>query len=420
VSAGESARGGAVTAVPAPLSGVVVLDLSHFLAGPYAGLALADLGADVIKVEDPGRPDEARSIGPCFSTGQSDYFGSLNWGKRSLAVRLSDPAGRDAFLQVVRHADVVIDNYKPGVMDKLGLSPAALHNANERVVTCTLSGFGATGPLARRPGYDYTIQALAGVMSLTGDPDRPPGKAGISYVDHCGGLVAALGVAAALVQRSVTGAGRHLDLSLFDAQVSMMTYLASWQLNAGYETGRRADGAHPSIVPAQTFPTADGHMSVFVGNDPMFRRLAEALGDPYLADERFAANAGRHAARDELIAHLQALFTTRTTEDWVTLLAGRDVACAAVNSVAGALAEPQVQARGLIAETGPSGPAYRHVRGPVPLDDGRAAMAAPLLGEHSSEVLGAAGMPAEQIRDLIDRGVVVEARGHPRVNSSRK
>ena len=394
---------------PAPLRGVVVLDVSHFLAGPYAAMTLADLGADVVKVEDVDRPDEARRVGPVFNDGQSDYFASLNWGKRSLALRLARPDGRDVFLRLARHVDVVIDNSKPGVMDKLGLGPDSLHRVNERIVTCSLSSFGATGPLARRPGYDYTIQALTGVMSLTGDPDRAPGKSGISYVDHSGGIVAALGIAAAIVERNATGIGRHLDLSLFDTQMSMLSYLAAWQLNAGYEAGRSANGAHPSIVPAQTFRTADGHMSVFVGNDAMFARLASALGDPFLESAGFATNDGRYEGRVELIERLDATFASRPTDHWVDVLTSYDVPCAPVNTVAEALVEPQTQARGLVAETIAGGhDPYRHVRGPIPLDDAHATIPAPRLGEHSTEVLLAAGFTPVDVHALLSRGAVVQ------------
>jgi len=242
-----------------PLAGVRVLDFCHFLAGPYAALALADLGADVIKVEDPGHPDEARRVGPCFDGDESVYFRSLNWAKRSVGIRLASPEGRAVALDLVAGADVVLDNYRPGVMAKLGLDPDTLAGVNPRIVTVSLSGFGATGPSAARPGYDYTIQALAGVMSLTGEPDGPPGKAGISYVDHSGGLAAALAVCAALVERGRTGLGRHIDVALFDVQVSMLTYLAAWQMNGGFVPGgrraaptRRSSRPRPSPPPTGT------------------------------------------------------------------------------------------------------------------------------------------------------------------------
>jgi crotonobetainyl-CoA:carnitine CoA-transferase CaiB-like acyl-CoA transferase len=386
-----------------PLAGVRVLDLCHFLAGPYATLVLADLGADVIKIEDPARPDEARSLGPYFQHGQSLYFAALNWGKRSFSARLASPEGRQAVLDLARTADVVVDNYRPGVTAKLGLDHAALSEADPRIITCSLSGYGESGPYAARPGYDYTIQALAGVMSMTGEPDAPPGKAGISYVDHSGGLAAALAVTAALVQRSRTGVGTHVDVGLFDVQVSMLTYLASWQLNAGFSPARTRSGAHPSIVPAQVFETADGYVSVFVGNDPMWKRLVGAIGEPRLADSAYDTTAGRSEHRETVLATLGAAFRTRSTADWVELLIERAVPCAPVNDLADALADPQVQARGLIATADhPTYGQYSHVCGPLAgMGAGAERRGAPLLGEHTEALLSELGYDEERIRQLV-------------------
>jgi crotonobetainyl-CoA:carnitine CoA-transferase CaiB-like acyl-CoA transferase len=389
-----------------PLAGVLVLDLCHFLAGPYATAALADLGADVIKVEDPEHPDEARAVGPYYRE-QSLYFESLNWGKKSLALRLRHPEGRRLLLELVKRADVVIDNFKPGVMTRLGLSHRELTEANPRVVTCSLSGFGATGPSASRPGYDYTIQARAGVMSLTGEPDGPPGKAGISYVDHSGGLATALAATAALLERDRTGVGRHLDLSLYDVQISMLSYLASWSMNADYVPVRQPGGAHPSIVPAQNFATSDGHICLFVGNDPMWQRFTSAVGDPVLAAERFATNGSRYALRAELLERLQDVLLTRTTSAWLDSLAAADVPCEPVNSLAEALSDEQIRARSLVVTNqGGPGQRSRHTRGPVPLDDDRAAVPAPLLGADTEEVLACLGLDTHEMARLRTDGVV--------------
>ena len=260
-----------------PLAGVSVVDLTHFLAGPYASLCLAEMGASITKVEDPERPDEARLVGPHFLGGESLYFLSLNWAKESLAVRLSSDRGRKTLLRVVADADVVLDNFRPGVMEKLGLGHEQLREANPQIVSCSLSGYGDTGPYREQPGYDYTIQALSGVMSLTGEPDGPPGKAGISYVDHAAGLAAGMAVCAALVGRGRGSGGRHIDMSLLDVQISMLSYVAAWGLNGGSLPAREQSGAHPSIVPAQTFATRDGHVSVFVGNDEIWGRLVGVL-----------------------------------------------------------------------------------------------------------------------------------------------
>jgi crotonobetainyl-CoA:carnitine CoA-transferase CaiB-like acyl-CoA transferase len=391
----------------APLRGIRVLELCHFLAGPYAGLVLADLGADVVKVEDPAHPDDARSMGPHFQGDQSLYFAALNSGKRSVGVRIATDDGRAVVEDLVRAADVVIDNYRPGVLARFGLGPESLHAVNPAVVTCSLTGYGQTGPDAQRAGYDYTIQALAGVMSLAGEPDGPPTKAGISYVDHSGGISAALGVCAALVERSRTGVGTHVDLGLFDVQISMLTYLASWQRNRAAEFTRTASSAHPSLVPAQNFRTADGHLALFVGNDGMWRRLVDALGDPALADDRFATREGRFSTRDEVIERVQRVLLTATGREWERRLGDAGVACGTVNDVAGALAEPQTVARGLVVESEhPVYGRYHHLRGPLPMQATDAALPAPLLGEHTDEVLAAVGYARDRIVALRHAGVV--------------
>jgi crotonobetainyl-CoA:carnitine CoA-transferase CaiB-like acyl-CoA transferase len=363
------------------------------------------------------------------------YFRSLNWAKRSVGIRLAAPEGRAVALDLVAGADVVLDNYRPGVMAKLGLDPDTLAAVNPRIVTVSLSGFGATGPSAARPGYDYTIQALAGVMSLTGEPDGPPGKAGISYVDHSGGLAAALAVCAALVERGRTGLGRHVDVALFDVQVSMLTYLAAWQMNGGFVPGRTASASHPSIVPAQNFAAADGHLSLFVGNDPMWARLVAALDDPRLADPRWLTTAGRYEHRAAVIGCLHGILAQRPVAEWVERLTANGVPCAPVNSIAEALADPQVVARGMVADVpvapgpvaprpvaprpvapgpaaggsapdGPGGAQYRCVRGPLPTAGPPPTAGAPTLGQHTADVLAALGYGPERIGALLAAGVI--------------
>jgi crotonobetainyl-CoA:carnitine CoA-transferase CaiB-like acyl-CoA transferase len=390
-----------------PLDGVRVLELCHFLAGPYAGFVLADLGADVVKVEDPSHPDDARSMGPHFQGEQSLYFLALNSGKRSIGVRLSTAGGRAVVEDLVRNADVVIDNYRPGVLAKFGLGHDALREVNPAVITCSLTGYGETGPDAQRAGYDYTIQALAGVMSLAGEPDGPPTKAGISYVDHSGGITAALGVCAALVERARTGTGTHVDVGLFDVQISMLTYLASWQRNRGADFERTANSAHPSLVPAQNFRTADGHLALFVGNDGMWRRFVDAVGDPALADERFATREGRLTYRNDVIGQVQRVLLTASSQQWEARLGEVGVACGAVNDVGGALEEPQTLARGLVLHNEhPGYGGYEHVRGPLPTLGSRTVRPAPLLGEHTAEVLADLGYTPERIAALRDASIV--------------
>jgi crotonobetainyl-CoA:carnitine CoA-transferase CaiB-like acyl-CoA transferase len=392
----------------APLAGVRVLDLGQVLAGPYATLTLAALGADVIKLEDPDRPDPARATGPCFLGEQSVYFAALNSGKRSLAVRLSTQRGRNVVYDVVRRVDVVVDNFRPNVTAKLGLADGDLRPLNPGLITCSLTAFGETGPDSRRPGYDYTVQALTGVMSLAGEPDGPPVKAGISYVDHSGGLAAALAVCAALVERARTGVGRHIDLGLLDVQVSMLSYLAAWDLTAGYVPQRVPGGAHPSLVPAQVFPTSDGWLSIFVGNDGLWAKLVAVIADQRVAGPELANSDGRLRERESVVAILSEVFVQRSTGHWVELLVAAGVPVAPVNSLDEALAEPQVVGRGLVvrSEHRQYG-AYGHVVGPLPtLECGRLAPA-PTIGEHTRELLTEIGYEPPEVERLLAEGAVV-------------
>jgi crotonobetainyl-CoA:carnitine CoA-transferase CaiB-like acyl-CoA transferase len=389
------------------LSGVRILDVTHFLAGPYATMTLADLGAEVIKLEDPDRPDEARGVGPYFQKGQSLYFAALNSGKLSIALRMGRPEAAEVLGRLVRRADVVVDNYRPGVTRKLGLDHDSLRAINPKIITCSITGYGEFGPRKDLPAYDYTIQALTGVMSMAGESHGPPTKAGVSYVDHSGGLVAALAVCAALVERSRTGVGRHLDVSLYDVQVSMLSYLASWRLNAGYEPTRLDHGAHPSLVPAQIFPVADGWVSVFVGNDAMWRRLTDVVDEPELCDDAFSTNAGRGAGKERLLGTLGRRLASLTMHECEALLMTAGVPCSSVNSLGDALADPQVQARGLTRSmSSDSYGDYVGVTGPLPVHTQPHASAAPMLGEHSRQLLAEVGYDAGQVETLVAGEVV--------------
>lgn len=370
-----------------PLTGVRVLDLTHFLAGPYATWILAELGADVIKVEDPEHPDEARTVGPYFQERQSLYFAALNGGKRSIALSLRSQKDRETLDGLVHTSDVLVSNSRPGVMAKIGLAPEELRQKNSRLISCSITGFGETGPYVSRPGYDYTIQALTGVMSMTGEPGGPPAKAGISYVDHTGGLGAALAVCAALVARARTGQGGHLDLALLDLQVSMLTYLAAWNLNTGYPGERSPSGSHPSIVPAQNFATADGYISVFVGNDGIWQRFLDVFpDDSFLRSPRFRTGKGRRENRSVLVDRIGPRLRSRTSAEWVETFNKHRVPCARVNDLSEAMQDEQILARGLVREsTSRTYGTYRHVSGPFPML-GQAHRPAPDLGEHSAEI----------------------------------
>jgi crotonobetainyl-CoA:carnitine CoA-transferase CaiB-like acyl-CoA transferase len=335
------------------------------------------------------------------------YFLSLNWGKRSFAVRLGCPEGRQLMLDLIKVADAVIDNYRPQVLARLGLDHEVLAEVNPRIVTCSLTGFGESGAYSKRPGFDYTIQATAGVMSLTGEPGGPPGKAGISYVDHAGGLAASLAVCTALLERERTGRGRHIDLGLMDTQISMLTYLASWHLNAGAQVERTANASHPSMVPAQNFETKDGWISLFVGNDNNWRQLTAAINDKRLFETGYLTNSGRFERKDELLALLRELIRTRSTDEWVTQLVSLNIPCAPVNSLGEALESPPVLDRDLIqtAHNSYYRP-YQHVSGPVPAIGDRGGRGAPVLGEHTVEILADIGHPRSTVTRLIEAGIV--------------
>lgn len=383
------------------LAGVRVVEVSHFLAGPYAGMILADLGADVVKLEDPQRPDEARGLGPHFLNGQSLYFAALNWGKRSLALPASPEDRHQVTHDLLASADVLLTNFRPQALARLGLDRPSLERLHPRLVSCSLTGFGETGPYADRPGYDYTIQAASGAMGLAGEPGGPPVKAGISYVDHSGGLAAALAVTAGLLARARTGTGVHIDLGLFDIQMSMLSYLAAWSLNAGFEPVAVADSAHPSLVPAQNFPTATGWLTLFVGNDSMWSRLVEVLGDNELADPAFRTAAGRATGRHSLVERLKQILRSAPAAEWAERLSAAGVACAPVAAVSDALEDAQTIARRLVVESDhPSYGCYRHVPGPFPTHSVGARTPAPLMGEHTAEVLAELGYGSDRIRSL--------------------
>ncbi|MDF1522163.1 MAG: CoA transferase [Trueperaceae bacterium] len=340
------------------LSGLVVLDLSRVLAGPYATQVLADLGATVWKIEPP-RGDDTRGWGPPFAGGEpgsapvgeprSAYYLSANRHKRSVVVDLKAPGGADVVRRLAARADVAIDNFKVGDLARYGLDAATLRAANPRLVTCSITGFGATGPRASEPGYDAAIQALAGVMAMTGETDGPPVKVGVAWVDVLTGLHAAVGVLAALRARDATGVGRHLDVALFDVALASAVNQAQATLLTGEAPVRRGS-AHPNIVPYQAFAAADAPVMVACGNDAQFAHLAAAVGLPELAAEpRFATNAARVAHREALVPLLAARFATALRDAWVERLLAVGVPATPVLDLAEALADPQTVARGMVA-----------------------------------------------------------------------
>jgi crotonobetainyl-CoA:carnitine CoA-transferase CaiB-like acyl-CoA transferase len=387
-----------------PLHGVRVLAVEQYGAGPFGSLHLADLGADVVKIEDPSvGGDVGRSVTPyADDDGDSLFFQAFNRNKRSIALDLTDTADRAIFDELVRHSDAVYSNLRGDVPRRLRLRYEDLAPLNPAIVCCSLSAYGATGPRAAEPGYDYVVQGLAGWMSLTGEPDGPPTKTGPSLVDFSGGYVAALALLAGLHAARRDGVGMDCDVSLFDAALAMLSYPATWHLTAGHRPERTARSAHPSLVPFQNFPTADGWIVVACPKEKFWVRLVDALGQPDLADDpRFASYDARRRNHAELQDILDSLLTTRTTGEWIDLLVDAGVPCAPVNDVAAALDEPQTLARGMVVETEhPRWGTVRHVASPVKVGEPRDAhRRAPSLDEDREAILrDVLGWSDERIR----------------------
>jgi crotonobetainyl-CoA:carnitine CoA-transferase CaiB-like acyl-CoA transferase len=381
-----------------PLAGLKVLELARILAGPWVGQLLADLGADVVKVERPGAGDDTRGWGPPFVEAEDGgdlsaaYFHSCNRGKRSIAVDFESEEGQALVRKLASHADVVIENFKVGGLKKYGLDYEGLKKVNPRLVYCSITGFGQNGPYAARAGYDFMIQGLGGIMDLTGDPEGEPQKIGVAYVDIFTGVYSVVGILAALRQRDQTGEGAHLDMALLDVQTSVLANQAMNYLASG-KSPRRMGNAHPNIVPYQVFPVADGHVIVAVGNDSQFSRFVAVLGQPELAqDERFATNAGRVRHRADLVPVLTALTLKITRETLLSALEKQGVPAGPINTVEDVFADAQVIARGMridLPSAAAKGGAIPSVRSPIvmngePMAAGRPS---PRLGEHTDEVL---------------------------------
>lgn len=339
------------SAPPRPLEGIKVLDLSRVLAGPWAGQMLADYGADVLKVERPGAGDDTRTWGPPW-WGEGDdkvaaYFMCANRGKRSLAIDLATPEGAALVRQLAAEADVLLENYKVGQLAKYGLDADSLRALNPGLIYCSITGYGQTGPLSHKAGYDFAIQAEGGLMSITGEPDGEPQKVGVAVVDLMTGVYATTAILAALHERGRTGVGRWIDASLFDVQVAMLANQASNQL-IGHKTPKRMGNAHPNIVPYQVFPTADGHMVLAIGNDGQFARFCIAANHADIAqDILFATNPARVANRATLIPLITGWTLTRTTAEWSAALDHAAVPCSPILDVGQVLAHPHVAARGM-------------------------------------------------------------------------
>ncbi|KAA5830048.1 CoA transferase [Saccharopolyspora hirsuta] len=385
-----------------PLDGVVVADFSRVLAGPYATMLLADLGATVIKVERPGTGDDTRSWGPPWTEHSSSYFESVNRGKRSIALDLDDPQDRATALDLVRRADVLVQNFKPGALARHGLDHAAAREINPRLIYTSISGFGSAGG-ADLPGYDFVVQALGGLMSITGEADGPPMKVGVALVDVLTGKDAALGIMAALRHRELTGEGQHVEVNLLSSLLASLVNQMSGLLTTGVAP-QRMGNRHPSIAPYETLRCEDAFLAVAVGNDGQFRKLCGALGLVGLPDDpRFATNAQRVAHRDELARQLENVLGARTAADWQERLQGLGIACGQVNDLSRAV--HYAESLGLRPMVDPGGGAAMQVRMPIDFSAHGSAdpTPPPLLGEHGKEVLAWLEDPAEPLPPIVSK-----------------
>ena len=384
-----------------PLAHIRVLDLSRVLAGPWAGQNLADLGAEVIKVERPKVGDDARAFGPPWvkdragrDTKDSAYFTSANRGKKSITVNVAKPEGQALIRALIPECDVLIENYKHGDLARYGLGYDDLKDVNPRLVYCSVTGFGQTGPYRERPGYDFMIQGMGGMMSVTGEPDGAPGggpqRAGVPIADIITGMYASIAICAALANRAETGKGQHLDLALLDSQIALLAYQNTNYFSTGTPP-RRIGNLHPNIVPYQPFKSSDGEVIVACGNDNLFRKFCDAAGHPELAtDPRFATNGKRVENRAEMTRLIQDIFGNKTTAEWLALLEAAGVPNGPINNIAQVFEEPQVRARGVKIELDHTAAGKLPlVASPMRFSETplEYRLPPPLLGEHTDQIL---------------------------------
>jgi formyl-CoA transferase/CoA:oxalate CoA-transferase len=391
------------------LSGFTVIDFTRVLSGPYCTMVLADHGARVIKVEHPVHGDDTRHWGPPFVASESAYFLSINRNKESLTVDFKHAEGRAIIERLLSRADVLVENFRPGTLDAVGLGAAEVMARFPRLIYCSISGYGQTGPRRDEPGYDAVMQAEGGLMSITGEADGPPYRLGVAITDIVSGLFAAQGVLAALVARERTGQGQRVDIGMLDATTALLTYQAGNYFTTG-EVPARLGNRHPTIVPYECFETTDGDLVVAGGNDGIWRRLCQVLELPELAeDARFATNKDRVAHYDALRPRLAERLKTRTRAEWTARFAEAGVPCGSVREISEVLADPQLAARGMIAAVDhPGVGSIRVIGSPVKLSETPSSVrtAPPMLGQHADTILTELGYEADAIRSLRSARVV--------------
>lgn len=385
------------------LSGIKVLDLSRVLAGPYCSMLLADHGAEVVKVEQPGKGDDTRAFGPPFVKGESAYFLSINRGKKSITVDLKTDQGKEIVRRLAEKADVILENFRPGVADKLGVGYEAVKAFNPRVVYASVSGFGATGPDRLKPGYDLMIQGMGGLMSITGPAGEMPGKVGASISDILAGIYAFQGILLALFHRERTGKGQRVDISMLDSVVSVLTHQAQNYFTTGKAPVRRGN-RHPSICPYETFTASDGYVNIAVGNDKLWQSFCDLIGRPELkSDPRFLTNPKRVENHDALFPILNEIVKTRTTAEWLAALERAEIPAGPILDLEAVLNLPQIRAREMVVEVDHPSIGKLKLSGiPVKLSEsaGRITTAPPLLGQHTDEVLAGLGYAPGEIAEL--------------------
>ncbi len=392
-----------------PLENIVVLDLTRVLAGPYCAMVLADYGCDVIKIEPPGEGDDSRAFGP-FIGKESAYFMSLNRNKRSMTLNLKEQEARDLFKNMVKKADIVLENYRPGTMEKFGLGYEELKKINPRIIYAACSGFGHTGPYSQKPGYDILAQAMGGIMSITGPEGGEPVRVGASIGDIIAGLFTTIGVLMALHHRTISGEGQKIDVSMLDCQLAILENAIARYFVSGVAPGPLGT-RHPSITPFDAFKTKEGSIIVGAGNDRLWEKLCDIIGRPELkADDRFKSNSLRTQNFKALYPYLDSAFQSKTTAEWIADLEAAGIPCGPINTIDKAVTDPQVLARDMIVETD------HPVAGPVKMagvpikmsvTPGSVDTPAPLLGQHTAEILQQLlGLTAAEIEDLHKRNIL--------------
>ena len=390
------------------LEGIKVLDLSRALAGPYCTMLLGDMGAGVIKIERPGKGDDSRAWGPPFIKGESAYFLSVNRNKKSITLNLKSEKGKEIFFKLVKISDVLIETNRPGVMEKLGLSFEKVKKINPKIVYCSISGFGQTGPYKLRPGFDQVIQGMGGLMSITGEENRPPTKVGVAITDVGAGMYAAIGILAALLRRDKTGEGEYIDVSTLDGTISWLTYQSGRYFASG-EVPKPMGSGHPLIVPYQAFKTKDIHINIAVGNDSLWRKFCETMELDMADDPKFSTNAKRVENKGELIKILNEILSKKTGKEWLEILNKAGIPCGPIYKLNDMFSDPHVLSRGMVSEIEHPKAGKIKVTG-VPIkfknSPGKIRLHPPLLGENNFEILEEIGYKKGEIEKFKEEGVI--------------